>query len=71
MDLQKFSGVNFFKALLDVATKHHLSINGLATKLGYPASTLSRWRDGIVDPRINTIMDIIERAKKLGMDIKL
>ena len=71
MDLEKFTGQNVFKAIIAFADKNNLTINGVARKLGYPSSTLIRWRDGIVQPRLKTICELLKKAEKNGIKIQI
>lgn len=71
MNIEKFSGRNFFSVLEKAAIKNDLSITGLAEKLGYPASTFMRWRDGEVNPRYETIVDIADAAANVGISLEI
>lgn len=68
--LNKLSGPEIFKELLEVANANAMTMNAMADKLGYPASTLSRWRDGL-NPRLSTVMDLIKKLNKAGFDIEI
>ena len=69
MNLDKFSSKNFYNEIEKIANINQLSACKLAAKLGYPYSTFTRWRDGINQPQIDTIIKFYKAAEKAGIEV--